>query len=235
MTSKKSKKEYTPTSSNDMNKLRAAVLGANDGVVSTAGIVLGVAGAAATKEAIIIAGAAGLVSGAISMAAGEFVSVSSQRDTERAFLKARRKHIKKEHDSATEELIEIYQSKGMSEKTAKLAAYELEQKDLVNKELEKESGIDPDDITNPWSAAIASATAFTAGSAIPLASIILASDEQRVWVTAIAVIVSLALTGTISARVGKANKTRAALRVVVWGIGAMIITYAIGSLIGMSI
>lgn len=223
------------TSSNELNKLRAAVLGANDGIVSTAGIVLGVAGAATSKEGIIIAGVAGLVSGAISMAAGEFVSVSSQRDSEHAFLTKRRSHISKNHDSIADELVAIYQAKGFSKKTATQAARELKEKGLLNKELEKESGIDPEDISNPWSAAIASALSFVAGAAIPLAAMVFAPDDLRVALTVIAVLISLVLTGTLSARAGQANKTRAALRVVVWGVGAMAITYGIGHLIGIAI
>ena len=166
------------------------------------------------------------------MAAGEFVSVSSQRDSERAFLAKRRSHISKNHDSIADELVEIYQGKGLSKKTATLAAHELKEKGLLHKELERESGIDPDDISNPWSAAIASAISFTAGAAIPLAAMVFAPDNLRVLLTIIAVLLSLILTGTLSARAGQANKTRAALRVVVWGIGAMAITYAIGHLIG---
>jgi len=222
-------------SSNDLNKLRAAVLGANDGIVSTAGIVLGVAGAAASKETILIAGFAGLVAGAISMAAGEFVSVSSQRDSERAFLVRRRAHISTNHDSVADELVEIYREKGMSKKTAEQAAHELKEKGFLNRELEKESGIDPDDITNPWSAAIASALSFTVGAIIPLAAIAFSPDAWRIWVTAIAVLLCLILTGTLSARAGQASKRKAALRVVVWGIGAMVITYAIGHLVGVSV
>jgi VIT1/CCC1 family predicted Fe2+/Mn2+ transporter len=220
------------TSSNSLNKLRASVLGANDGIVSTAGIVLGVAGAAASKESILIAGFAGLVAGALSMAAGEFVSVSSQRDSERAFLRGRRVHISKNHDSIAEELVEIYLTKGFSRKTAGQAADELKEKGLLTRELEKESGIDPGDVSNPWSAAIASAVSFIAGALIPLAAIILAPDELRIGATAGAVLLSLVLTGTLSARAGQASQFRAALRVVVWGIGAMAITYAIGLLVG---
>ena len=229
------KTEHIATSSNDLNKLRAAVLGANDGIVSTAGIVLGVAGAAASKETILIAGFAGLVAGAISMAAGEYVSVSSQRDSEKAFLTQRRKHISTNHDSITEELVEIYQAKGLSKKTAQQVALELKEKGFLNRELEKESGIDPDDISNPWSAAIASALSFTAGAVIPLAAIAFAPDAWRVPVTVLAVLASLILAGTLSARAGQASKLRAALRIVVWGIGAMAITYAIGHLIGVSL
>ncbi len=223
---------HIATSSNELNKLRAAVLGANDGIVSTAGIVLGVAGAAASKESILVAGFAGLVAGAISMAAGEFVSVSSQRDSEKAFLRGRRKHIAANHDSIAEELVEIYQAKGISKKTAIQAAHELKEKGFLTRELEKESGIDPDDISSPWAAAIASALSFTAGAIVPLAAVAFAPDPLRIWITATAVLLSLILTGTLSARAGQANQLRAALRIVVWGIGAMAITYAIGHLVG---
>ena len=224
------------TSNNQLNKLRAAVLGGNDGIVSTAGLVLGVAGASASKETILIAGVAGLVSGAISMAAGEFVSVSSQRDSEKAFLERMRTHIASKHRSSeAEEFIERYKEKGISEATAMKVVEELEAAGTLTTELEKELGIDADDLSNPWSAAIASALSFTAGSIIPLAAVFFSSDEWRLPITVAAVLLSLILTGTLSARAGQANKTRAALRVVVWGIGAMAITYAIGHLIGVSL
>ena len=226
---------HIATSLNGLNKLRASVLGANDGIVSTAGIVLGVSGASASKETILLAGFAGLVAGAISMAAGEFVSVSSQRDSEQSFLAHRRKHISTDHDSMAEELVEIYQTKGFSKKTAIQAASELKTKGLLNRELEKESGIDPDDLTSPWAAAIASAISFTVGALIPLAAILFSPDSLRVPYTVVAVLLSLILAGTLSARAGQANKTRAALRIVIWGIGAMAITYAIGHLMGVSL
>ena len=232
---KEKTKEHVAASSNELNKLRASVLGANDGIVSVAGLVLGVAGAAASRETILIAGVAGVVSGAISMAAGEFVSVSSQRDSERAFLIRRRKHIAANHDSVTEELVEIYRTKGFSKKTAQQAASELKEKGFLNRELEKESGIDPEDISSPWSAAIASATAFTAGSLIPLLAIVFAPEGWRIWITVFAVLLSLVLTGALSARAGQANKLTAALRVVIWGVGAMAITYVVGHLIGLSL
>lgn len=226
---------HNPASNNELNRLRAAVLGANDGIVSTAGIILGVAGAAASREVILIAGFAGLVSGAVSMAAGEFVSVSSQRDSERAFLKRRRLHISTNHDSITEELVELYQAKGLSKATAERVAKELKEQGVLNRELEKESGIDPDDITNPWTAAIASALSFTIGASIPLLAAAFGPSEYRIWLTIGAVILSLVLTGMLSARAGKAGKRRAALRVVVWGIGAMAFTYAIGHLVGVNL
>lgn len=230
-----SEKTHIATSTNRLNKLRASVLGANDGIVSTAGLVLGVTGAAADKEAIMLAGFAGLVAGAISMAAGEFVSVSSQRDSEKAFLLQKRAHIKKEHDSSVDEMVEIYQAKGMSKKTAVQAAKELEKSGTLDTELQKEFGIDPDDLNNPWSAAIASATSFVIGAAVPLIAIALAPTEWQVPATTLAVLLSLILAGTLSARAGEANETRAALRIVMWGVGAMAITYLIGHIIGVNI
>lgn len=230
-----SEKSHIATSNNQLNKLRASVLGANDGIVSTAGLVLGVTGAAASKETILLAGFAGLVAGAISMAAGEFVSVSSQRDSEKAFLNRTKLHIKKEHASELDELVEIYQAKGLSSKTATQAARELQRNGTLMIELEKEIGIDPDDLTNPWSAAIASAISFVIGAAVPLAAIALAPTEWQVPATALAVLISLVLAGTLSARAGEANKTRAALRIVTWGVGAMAVTYVIGHLVGVSL
>lgn len=231
-----SEKSHITTSNNQLNKLRASVLGANDGIVSTAGLVLGVTGAAASKETILLAGFAGLVSGALSMAAGEFVSVSSQRDSEKAFLERIRNHVRtKHHDSEAEELMQTYIDKGFSKKTAQLAVDDLAKNGTVMLELERELGIDPDDLTRPWAAAVASAISFTAGSIIPLLTIWLAPASMQLWLTAGAVLLSLILTGTLSARAGQANKTRAALRVVVWGIGAMAITYAVGHLISVSI
>lgn len=226
---------HIATSTNSLNKLRASVLGANDGIVSTAGLVLGVTGAAASKETILLAGFAGLVAGAISMAAGEFVSVSSQRDSEKAFLNRTKSHIKKDHTSELDELVEIYKEKGISTKTATQAAKELQQNGTLMIELEKELGIDPDDLTNPWSAAIASAVSFTVGAAVPLAAIALAPAAWQAPATVVAVLASLTLAGILSARAGEANKTRAALRIVVWGIGAMAITYVIGHLVGVSL
>ena len=234
MPSRKSPKNIA-TSGNQLNKLRAAVLGANDGIVSTAGLVLGVTGATATKETILLAGVAGLISGALSMAAGEFVSVSSQKDSKRSLLKRTQIHIKNEHDSEADELIEIYTAKGFSLETSTQAVKDLEKNNALVQELEAEIGIDPENIANPWATSLAFAASFTVGALIPLLAIALSPEHLRVPITAAAVTLSLALTGTISAHAGQANKLRAALRVVIWGIGAMIITYAIGNLIGVSL
>ncbi|MFZ1250130.1 MAG: VIT family protein [Candidatus Microsaccharimonas sp.] len=233
--SSESDSQHIATSNNSLNKLRAAVLGANDGIVSTAGIILGVAGAAASKETILIAGTAGLVAGAISMAAGEFVSVSSQRDSEKSFLANIRKRHTRKDTKHQDELITIYIEKGFSEKTARTAVAELQKKKLLERELEKENGIDPDDISSPWAAAIASACSFTAGALIPLLAVAFAPDTVRLPITIVAVLLSLVLTGTLSARAGQANQLRAALRIVIWGVGAMVVTYAIGHVIGVGI
>ena len=224
---------HIATSNNQLNKLRAAVLGANDGIVSTAGLVLGVTGAAADKEAIMLAGFAGLVAGAISMAAGEFVSVSSQRDSEKAFLE-KAKNEQATH-SVFDQIVAIYTEKGISQATAVQAASELEKSGTLMTELEKELGIDPEDIANPWSAAIASAIAFVVGATIPLAAIVLTPAKWQIPVTVAAVLASLILAGILSAHAGEANRIRAALRIVIWGVGAMAITYTIGQLIGVSV
>ena len=225
---------HIATSNNELNKLRAAVLGANDGIVSTAGIILGVTGAAASKETVLIAGFAGLVAGALSMAAGEFVSVSSQRDSEKAFIKHTQNNLATGQSSAEAELAALYVEKGFAQATAAQAASDLQAKGFVEKELEKEIGIDPDDISSPWAAATASASAFTLGAIIPLLAVALSPEAIRLWVTIGAVLLSLILAGALSAHAGQANKTRAALRIVIWGIGAMAVTYAIGHFVGVS-
>ncbi len=231
----KNTEQHIAQSNNGLNKLRAAVLGANDGIVSTAGIILGVAGAAASKETILIAGVAGMVAGALSMAAGEFVSVSSQRDSEKAFLEKSRKRREAGDTSNSEELTRMYIEKGVSQKTAALVVSELSKKQRVDIELEKESGIDPDDISSPWAAAVASASSFVVGALVPLLAVVLAPDSLRLEATVTAVVLSLIAAGMLSARAGQANKQRAALRIVVWGIGAMAITYTIGHLVGLSL
>lgn len=223
------------TSQNRLNRLRATVLGANDGIVSTAGLVLGVTGAAASKESVLVAGFAGAVAGALSMAAGEFVSVSSQRDSQKSAVTREKQEIKQFPQEELEELVRIYEDKGLSRSTAELVAKELTEKDALNAHLDAEFGIDRTDLNNPWQAAAASAGAFVLGATIPLAAIAFSSDELRPWITGGAVVIALAVTGTLSALAGRASKPRAALRVVSWGIGAMVITYAIGYLLGINI
>jgi VIT1/CCC1 family predicted Fe2+/Mn2+ transporter len=217
-----------------LNWLRAAVLGANDGIVSTAGIVVGVAGATSSNFAIIAAGVAGVAAGSLSMAVGEYVSVSSQRDSEKAQIERERQALVDHPDEELQELHDIYLAKGLSPKTAKLVAAELTAHDALADHIDAEHGLDPDNLTNPTHAAIASALSFLSGSIIPMAAIVLAPTSLKVPITFVAVIVALGLTGTLSAIVGEAGKRRATLRVLVGGVAAMIVTYAIGRLVGIS-
>ncbi len=215
-----------------LNWLRAGVLGANDGIVSTAGIVVGVAGATADRLAIATAGVAGLVAGALSMAAGEYVSVSTQRDTERALLEKERRELEEMPEQELDELTEIYQSKGLSPELARQVAVQLTEHDAFAAHVDAELGIDPDDLTNPWHAAIASALAFTVGALLPLAAILLPSTGTRVPITFVAVVLALALTGWQSARLGDADRARAVRRNVIGGALAMLVTYGVGAAFG---
>lgn len=217
---------------NRLNWLRAGVLGANDGIVSTAGLVVGVAAATTERSAIFTAGFAGLIAGAVSMALGEYVSVSAQRDTERALLQKEKKELLETPEAELQELTEIYENKGLSPETARRVAEELTEHDAFAAHVEVELGIDPDDLTNPWHAAISSAISFTIGAAIPLVAILLPPTGIRVPIAFFAVLIALALTGTISATLGGARKTRAVLRVVIGGALAMAVTYGVGQLVG---
>ncbi|MEO5832859.1 MAG: VIT family protein [Nakamurella sp.] len=218
--------------SSRLNWLRAGVLGANDGIVSTAGLVVGVAAATSERGVIATAGVAGLVAGAVSMALGEYVSVSTQRDTERALLEKERRELEESPDEELIELAALYQAKGLSAATAEQVARELTDHDAFAAHVDIELGIDPDELTNPWHAAGASALAFTLGAALPLLAILLPPSGARIPVTFIAVLLALALTGSISARLGGAGQRRAVLRVVGGGAVAMIVTFAIGQLLG---
>ncbi|OGH10753.1 MAG: hypothetical protein A3B38_03545 [Candidatus Levybacteria bacterium RIFCSPLOWO2_01_FULL_36_13] len=217
-----------------LNWLRAAVLGANDGIVSIAGLVVGVAGATQSSVVILTAGIAGIIAGAISMAAGEYVSVSSSKDTEKALLVKERFELEHYPKEEMEELKNIYKHKGLSENTAAQVAKELTEKDPMAAHFDAELRIDPDNLINPWHAAIASAASFFLGSMIPLFAIALPPQELRVQVAFVSVIFALFLTGTLSAKIGGASITRAVLRVVTGGILAMAVTYAIGRAFGVS-
>jgi len=220
---------------NRMNWLRAGVLGANDGIVSTASLVVGVAGATTDKTQILVAGLAGLFAGALSMASGEYVSVSSQRDAERAVLAKERQELREMPEEELEELQKIYEQKGLDEATAKEVAKQLTAHDALAAHAEVELHIDPDELTNPWGAAIASFISFTIGALLPLAAIILSSTTLRIPVTVVAAVLTLALTGFVSARLSGAPRQRAIIRNVVGGLIAMGVTYGIGALVGQSI
>ena len=215
-----------------LNWLRAGVLGANDGIVSVAGLVMGVAGATADLHAIFIAGLAGLVAGALSMAAGEYVSVSTQRDTEQALLHKERRELREEPEAELAELAGLYRQKGLSDELAQKVAEELTAHDALAAHAEVELGIDPEDLTNPWHAAWASMVAFTVGAVLPLLTITLVPAGFRIWATVVAVVIALAVTGVASAALGQADRRRALLRNVGGGLLAMAITYGIGTLFG---
>jgi VIT1/CCC1 family predicted Fe2+/Mn2+ transporter len=215
-----------------LNWLRAGVLGANDGIVSVAGIAIGVAAATTDRGPIFAAGMAGLVAGALSMALGEYVSVSTQRDTEKALLAKERRELTEEPEAELDELIGLYQAKGLSPETARTVAIELTEHDAFAAHIDAELGIDPDELTNPWQAAISSAISFTIGALLPMLAILLPPATHRIPVTFVGVLAALALTGWMSARLGGADPVRATKRVVIGGALAMAITYAIGRAMG---
>jgi VIT1/CCC1 family predicted Fe2+/Mn2+ transporter len=217
-----------------LNWLRAGVLGANDGIVSVASLVVGVAGATTETPALLVAGVAGLVGGAISMALGEYVSVSSQRDSERALIEKETRELREMPDEELDELTELYRARGLSEQTARQVAVELTAHDALAAHLEVELHIDQDDLVSPWQAALSSAVAFTLGALLPLLTILLLPDAWKIPLTFVAVLVALALTGTVSAHLGGSGKLRATLRLVIGGGLALAVTWAIGTLLGTS-
>ncbi|RWR18054.1 VIT family protein [Microbacterium enclense] len=217
-----------------LNWLRAGVLGANDGIVSTAAVVVGVAGATSDVGPVLIAGLAALVGGAISMALGEYVSVSSQRDSEHALIQKERRELAEGPDAELAELIGLYEAQGLSRDTARRVATELTASDALKAHLAVELNIDAEDVVSPWAAAIASAVAFTVGALLPLATILLAPVEVRVPLTFVAVLVALAITGYLAAWIGGARRGRAILRTVIGGALALGATYAVGALFGVA-
>ena len=215
-----------------LNWLRAAVLGANDGIVSTAGVVMGVAGATDDHGAILVAGIAALSAGAISMAAGEYVSVSTQRDSERSILALEAAELKRMPQTEQRELARMYRDKGLSAETAARVAEELTANDALAAHADVEFGIDPEGLTNPWHAAWASMLAFTAGALLPLLVVAFVPDAWRLPVTVVAVAAALALAGYVSAGLGFSPRLPAVVRNVAGGLLAMGITYLIGLLVG---
>ncbi len=218
-----------------LNWLRAGVLGANDGIVSTAGVVVGVAGATSNQASIVIAGVAALVAGAISMAAGEYVSVSTQRDSERSMLHLERTELHDNPAGELEELTQLYEAKGISRPVAEQVAKELTEHDVLAAHAEVELGIDPTELTNPWHAAWASMTAFTVGALLPMLTITFSPASVRTLVTVISVAAALAFTGWFSAGLGRSPRPRAMVRTVSGGLLAMGVTYAIGAIFGTAL
>lgn len=224
---------HDPKSGSKLNWLRAAVLGANDGIVSVASVIVGVAGAESTTHIILVAGVAATVAGALSMAAGEYVSVSTQRDTEKALLAKERWELENLPDQELRELTEIYERKGLSKETADKVARELTAHDAFAAHVDVELNIDPNELTNPWHAAYASALAFLSGAIVPLIVAVISPERIRVAITFAAVVIALGLTGMLSAHAGGAKKRVAAIRVILGGVVAMIITFLIGKLFGV--
>ena len=226
------KEEHTKSLGDQLNWLRAGVLGANDGLVSTAGIVVGVAGATSTVSTIFTAGLAGLVAGSLSMAGGEYVSVSTQRDTEQAAIELEKWELENLPEQELDELTQIYEARGISPELARQVAEEVTARDALRAHSELELNIDPDALTSPWHAAGASFLAFAVGGVIPAAAILVPIDTWNVVICVVAVLIGLVITGYVSARLGKADAKPAVLRNVVVGSLTMAITWIVGRITG---
>ena len=218
-----------------LNWLRAGVLGANDGIVSVAALVVGVAAATSDVGAILIAGVASVVAGAVSMGLGEYVSVSSQRDTERALIEKERYELATMPTQELAELAELYRAKGLSPGTAETVARELTAHDALAAHLEVELRLDQHDVVNPWHAAGASALSFVVGAVLPMLAILLPPPEWRIPTTFVAVVVALAITGWLSAWIGGSPAPRAMLRVTTGGALALAATWAVGAALGVAV
>jgi vacuolar iron transporter family protein len=218
-----------------LNWLRAGVLGANDGLVSTAALVVGVAAATSNGTEIATAGVAGLVAGAVSMALGEYVSVSSQRDSERAQVDQERRELAAAPQAELDELAAIYEAKGLSGATARAVALELTSRDALAAHVDAELNLDPEHLANPVHAAFASAISFVLGAILPMLAILLPPPGIRVWVTAVAVLLALGLAGATSARIGRSDMRSAVLRVVIGGAAGLVLTYSIGHVFGTAV
>lgn len=216
--------------------LRAAVLGANDGLLSTASLVLGVAAAGGSQAAVLTAGIAGLAAGAMSMASGEYVSVSSQRDAERADLAREAQELEDDPEGELGELAGIYEGKGLTPALAREVAEELSKGDRLAVHARDELGLDQNALARPVQAAVASAISFAIGAAIPIIVCLPGiSNAARIWGIVITTIIGLIILGAVGARLGKAPVLRASARVVMWGVAAMAVTSAIGLLVGQAV
>jgi VIT1/CCC1 family predicted Fe2+/Mn2+ transporter len=217
------------------NWLRAAVLGANDGILSTSSLVLGVAASGASRSAIVTAGVAGLVAGAGSMAAGEYVSVSSQRDTENADLRLERRELTDDPEGELRELAGIYEGRGLPPDLAAEVARSLSDRDVLEAHARDELGLPPDRRARPLQAAGASALSFAAGALLPLLAIGVFGSSTRIAGCVIVTLLGLIGLGALGARLGGARVTRAIIRVLFWGAAAMLVTAAIGALVGSAV
>ena len=212
--------------------LRAAVLGANDGIVSTASLIVGVASASTGSGPILVAGIAGMVAGAMSMAAGEYVSVSSQADTENADLARERRELETQPEAELEELTQIYVKRGWTPDLARQVAVQLTAGNALDAHARDELGIVEHMVARPVEAALTSALAFAVGAALPLALVVISPLESLVYLVSAASLAFLALLGAVGAKAGGANVLKATLRVTFWGAAAMALTAGIGSMFG---
>ncbi|MCI9889539.1 VIT family protein [Micrococcales bacterium 31B] len=227
--------EPAGASARTLNTLRAGILGANDGILSIAGLVLGVAGASESAAPALLAGVAGLVAGAVSMALGEYVSVASGRDSEKHTIRTVTRALAAQPAAQLDRLAAAYRERGLSPETAALVARELTERDAVQAHLDAEYSIDADELTSPLHAAFSSALAFLVGGVLPLLSIMLAPHDLRAPITYGVVLVALAVTGLVGAKIGGGSLVKAALRVVIGGGLGLALTYVVGALFGAHI
>ena len=215
-----------------LNWLRAGVLGANDGIVSTAAIIFGVAGASASHGTVMLAGIAAVAAGAMSMAVGEYVSVSTQRDLEQTELEREKIELARNPERQLAILARLFEQRGVTPQVATEVARQMSEKDALSVHARAELGIDPENVTNPWAAALASMLSFLVGGAIPIAALLLSPRAIEIWVAGAAVLVAMALTGIISARLGRTPVGRSVVRNVAGGLLALAITYGVGKVAG---
>jgi VIT1/CCC1 family predicted Fe2+/Mn2+ transporter len=212
------------------HRLRAAVMGANDGILSVSGLVVGVASANGSKLIVLTAGAAGIVAGAISMAASEYISVSAERDNEKALIAKEKLELERNPEHELKGLSHLYQNRGIDVKTALIVAKELTKKDALAAHSDIELYINPNNLTNPWYAVSASAVSYVSGALIPLIAILLPFGKYSIPITFVAVIVALTATGYMSSKISGSSAKNAIRRIVLIGAGAMTITFTIGKL-----
>lgn len=218
-----------------LNWLRAGVLGANDGIVSVAATVVGVAAATNQVTPVLLAGVAAVIAGALSMAVGEYVSVASAADTQRSIIGTLRSTLRREPPVELENLTSAYRDQGLSDQTARLVARELTQHNALSAHLKSRWHLDIDEVLNPWHAAIASAVAFLVGSSLPMLMILLSPIGIRIPATAGAVLLALGITGFVGAKVGGVKPLRPVLRIVIGGTLALFATWAVGTLLGVAV
>jgi vacuolar iron transporter family protein len=221
--------------SDRVNQIRAGVLGANDGIVSVAAVVVGVASATSATQPILAAGVAAVIGGAISMALGEYVSVSSARDSQHTLIEKEKRELAEQPDAELAELAAIYQAKGLSESTALTVAVELTEHDALGAHLEAELHIDEHEVLKPWQAARASGISFLLGAVLPMLAILLPPAEIRIPVTFVAVLFALGLTGALGARLGNSHWLRPTIRILIGGAIALAVTFAAGALLGAAV